>query len=370
MAGLLTTDFADLAGWSSHDHKAALAAFRDSARHFLCHPPKSRKGSAGVADLMQIAAKALELSNDLSSAEARAFFESNFTPMRLEKRGMLTGYYEPVFDGSLTAKGDFSVPLHKRPPDLISLSTEEALKAGFSPETSFARKSSQGLSYHLSRGEVMAGGLAGQALELVWLRNVIDAYIIHIQGSARIRLDDGATMRVTFDGKSGHPYHSLGKTLIEKGIFTPQSITMDALMDYVRALGAEGEALLAENPSYIFFRSVEPVEGQSEEHGPVAAAGIPLLSRRSIAVDRHIHTFGLPIWLETTLPQEKGGNVPFQQLTFAHDTGSAIKGAARADLFVGTGRKAGKLAGQIQQEAAFTCLMPQKASTSREVDHG
>ena len=203
----------------------------------------------------------------------------------------------------------------------------------------------------------MAGGLDGKGLELVWLKTAFEAYIIHIQGSGRIRLEDGTNMRVAFDGKSGHPYRSLGKLLIERGFFTPETISMDALMGFLLDQGAEGLALLGENPSYIFFKGVED-QGAGPSSGPIGAAGVPLQPMRSIAVDRHLHTFGMPFWLETNLPDADSTIAPFEQLVFAQDTGSAIKGAARADLFVGTGDKAGRLAGQLQQDTRFTILMP------------
>ncbi|WP_319533359.1 MltA domain-containing protein [uncultured Cohaesibacter sp.] len=356
MAGRTNIPFADLAGWTSHDHEAAFAAFCASARAILKRPPTSRDGSAHAEDLLAIARAAL-MQEGLGSNEARDFFEAHFTPVAIEGLGLLTGYYEPVFEGSRHKSEDFATPLHKRPADLVALSEAEALAAGFTTETSFARKTAKGLGFHLSRKEVMAGGLDGEGLELVWLRSPHEAYIVHIQGSARIVLEDGSSLRVGFDGKSGHPYKSIGKLLIERGIFTADSISMDAMMDHIEAQGPHGLALLAENPSYIFFKEIPFTQDDTGEKGPIAAAGVPLIPMRSIAVDRHVHTFGTPFWIESSLPEEAGGH-PFTQLVFAHDTGSAIKGPARGDLFTGSGREAGHLAGQLKQATRFVCLMP------------
>ena len=281
----------------------AFAALRHSSTHLLQNPPKTRNRSASGEDLIDIAKCCLAMSPDLDSQSAKpGLFERHFTPMRLPESGTLTGYYEPVFEGRLIPSPDFSCPLHKRPADLIAISTKDALEAGFTPETSFARKDKTGLKFHFSRADVMAGCLDGQGLELVWLKNPLDAYIIHIQGSARIRLEDGSFIRIAFDGKSGHPYQSLGKKLIEQGVFTPETITMDKLIAHLRSQGEDGLAILAANPSYIYFKQVHEIEGQKADDGPIAAAGIPLQSMRSIAVDRHIHTFGLPFWIESTLP--------------------------------------------------------------------
>ena len=369
MAAFVKTGFADLTGWADEDHGAAFAALRHSSSHLLQSPPTTRANSAETKDLLVIAQKVLDCPHAISSQDARDFFESHFQPHRLTQDGLLTGYYQPQFEGRRTRDEDFCHPLHKRPVDLVPLSSTQALQAGFTAETSFARKTQQGYAFHLSRGDIMAGGLDGQDLELIWLKDALDAYVIHIQGSAQIMLEEGEILRVAFDGKSGHPYQSLGKILIKNGIFTADSITMDGLMAYTRAQGKDGLALLAENPSYIFFKQVadEPAQQQGGNQGPVAAAGIPLLPMRSIAVDRHCHTFGLPFWLQTKLPLD-GGERPFNQLVFAHDTGSAIKGTARGDLFVGTGVAAGQLAGALQQKTIFTCLMPKALSQIPEGD--
>ncbi|SNY90510.1 membrane-bound lytic murein transglycosylase A [Cohaesibacter sp. ES.047] len=368
MAGRTNISFADLAGWTSHDHEAAFAAFWHSARAIVTRPPTMRAGSAASEDLVAIARLALECEG-MGRSEARAFFEDHFTPVELTGPELLTGYYEPVFEGRRSANAAFSVPLHKRPSDLIAISADEASTSGFTPETSFARKTPDGLQLHLSRKDIMAGGLDDEGLELVWLKSAIDAYIIHIQGSARIILEDGSQLRVGFDGKSGHPYRSIGKILIEKGVFTPDSISMDTLMEHVRSSGADGLSLLAENPSYIFFKEMPPHEDEDRDMGPIAAAGNALIPMRSIAVDRHVHTFGLPFWLESTIPTDSEP-IPFHQLVFAHDTGSAIKGAARGDLFTGSGPEAGRLAGRLNAHARFVALMPDPSALRPLTDGG
>ncbi|WP_319567551.1 murein transglycosylase A [Cohaesibacter marisflavi] len=364
MAGPENISFSDLAGWRDHDHKAAFAAFCHAVRYLLKSPPTSRAGSARAEDLLAVCEQALlfaeTVDQALDNTQARRFFETHFHPEAIVGPGLLTGYFEPVFEGRLEPDKCFCFPLHKRPDDLVALSEDQALKAGFTAETSFARKGVDGYQFHHSRAEVMAGALDDKHLELVWLKDPFEAYIIHIQGSATIDLGGGRRMRIAFDGKSGHPYRSLGKLLIEKGVFTAETITMDGLIDYVRARGTDGHHFLGENPSYIYFKAINDEADGAQAFGPRAAARVPLVPMRSMAVDRHLHTFGLPFWLQTTLPDASGEDKPFKQMVFAHDTGSAIKGAARGDLFVGTGTEAGACAGKLQQETTFICLMPNR----------
>lgn len=357
MTGAKPIRFDTLPGWHMEDHKAAFAAFHASAPFLLQNPPKPHGDDIDIDALLACAQKALDLGEELPQDQAKLFFEEYFDLANLDEDGFITGYFEPSFDGSRTQSADFPVPLHRKPHDLVMV-TKDHDSAHLSEETSFARQLDDGsLDYHVSRGQVMDGALDESNLELVWLRDWIDAFVIHIQGSARIDLDDGTTMRVAFDGKSGHPYCSLGKRLIDMGIFTIDTITMDKLVAYLRDQGEESQNLLRQNPSYIFFKEQNEL---ALESGPLAAAQIPLLPMRSLAVDRHCRTFGIPIWIETCLPQGKHALAPCKRLFFAHDTGSAIQGESRGDLFVGTGREAGSFAGRIKQQARFTLFLPKK----------
>ncbi len=360
MSDLVPTSFDALEGWNEEDHEAAFAAFRHSASFILNRPPTTREGSAKSEQLLALAQLALDLGERPGADKARDFFEAAFIPHKMGSKGLLTGYYEPCFKGSRRKSPEFSIPLHKRPTDLHPIGAEMAKDAGLSSETSFARQSPQGWSYHVSRAEVYDGALDGQGLELVWLRDPVDAYIIHIQGSARIQLEDGSYLRVGFDGKSGYPYLSIGKVLIENGIFTSDTITMDRLTDWLREQADLGLSVMAQNPSYIFFKEIKDHFASDLNIGPKAAAGVPLLAQRSLAVDRTLHTFGMPIWLNTKLPISQG-DCYLNKLVLAHDTGSAIKGQARGDLFCGTGQEAGRLAGELKQATQFTLLFPNLA---------
>ncbi len=284
------------------------------------HPPKTRSLGTDAAALAAL----LDRATSISSADARAFFEREFVRYAISLAGFFTGYYEPEVAGSLTRTAEFTVPLHRVPADL--------------PE-------------ERDRAAVMAGALEGQNLELVWLRDPVDAFFIHIQGAARIALPDGRSLRVTYAAKSGHPYTPIGRVLIEKGALTRETADMAGIRAWLAAHPAEMPAILAANRSYIYFREA-PVADASQ--GPIAAAKVPLMANRSLAVDRLIHTFHTPVWIETTVPS--GGT--FRHLMVAHDTGSAIVGPARGDIFFGSGDAAGAIAGAMRAAGRFVVLLP------------
>ena len=332
---------ASLPGWAADDHAAALDTFRLTAERHLERPFRSRPVSplSGFDDVA---------SASLSATDARAFFETWFEPRTLGS-GKLTGYYEPVVQASAERTSEFSIPLHARPPELVA--TEPPMRYG-------VRVGGVVRPYH-DRGAIQAGALDGRGLEIAWLRGAVDAFIIHVQGSARLAMRDGTVRRVSYAAKSGHDYSSLGAVMLarlrERAPDTPATaVTADKLSAWLRGLGDELPAVLALNRSYIFF-AIAP----AGDEGPVAAAKVPLTAGRSLAVDRNLHSFGLPFWIETDgpLPDEAA---PTRRLMVAQDTGSAILGEARGDLFVGSGDEAGRIAGAVNHPTRFTVLMPRR----------
>lgn len=286
---------------------------------------------------------------DVAAEHARAFFEAEFTPHIVSGDGFFTGFYEPEAAGSLTRTAEFAVPLHRPPADLVEI--EPGSVAGLGPGFRFARKTAAGFAEHHDRADVMAGALAGQNLEFVWLRDPVDAFFIHVQGAARIRLPDGSSLRVTYAAKSGHDYTPIGRAVADKAGIPREAITMQAIRAWLAAHPADIPAVLAANRSYIYFREA-PVDDAAL--GPVAAAKVPLTANRSLAVDRTVHTFHTPVWVETTLPS----GAPFQHLMVAQDTGSAIVGPARGDIFFGSGDAAGAIAGAMRAPGRFIVLLP------------
>jgi membrane-bound lytic murein transglycosylase A len=219
----------------------------------------------------------------------------------------------------------------------------------------WGRQVASGYQAFPDREAIMDGALEGQGLELAYLADPVDLFFIHIQGSARLAMTDGSVQRINFAGKSGHPYTPIGRTLVQRGLMDLDDITMDSLRTWLEVASPEDQrSVLVTNRSYIFF-SMQPDE--APDLGPTAAAGAPLTAGRSLAVDRHLHTFGTPIYVTSTtsLP---GEHQLLNRLMIAQDTGSAIVGPARGDIFIGSGDHAGHVAGQINQPVSFVVLMP------------
>lgn len=359
-AGREIARFGDLAGWADDDHAAAFAAFFRSAEAMVANPPADGALRVTGASLAKVAAAALECpAARTDKTLARTFFETHFAPARVnDSSAFLTGYYEPEVAGSLRPDAQFRFPLYRRPDDLINVDPT-SMPEGWDPGMIFGRKTEDGIVPYHDRPAIMDGALAGRGLELVYLADPIDVFFIHVQGSATIRLTDGARLRVAYAAKSGHLYTSIGKKLIERGIATPATMTLAYLRNWLAAHPDEADALMRENRSYVFFQALDQT-ALDPDLGAIAAAGVQITPGRSLAVDRALHTYGMPIWLEAQLPIGADGAVePFRRLMVAQDTGSAIVGAARGDIFFGTGSAAGEIAGRIRhQPEAFVMLVP------------
>lgn len=317
--------FASLPGWDRENHAAAFAAFR--------HGCSALSRDAKLAPAPRVAcAVAAKLGGPVGERAAKTFFERNFRPMRVETQGggFFTAYFEPEFRGSLRRSQRFNTPLLARPDDLGT------------------RKP------YFDREEIERGALARRHLELVWL-DPVDAFFIHIQGSGRIRLPDGRVLRVGFDGRNSLPYTPIGRTLIERGALTADTVSMQTIRAWLEANPAQAAEVMRENRSYIFFK-ILPDRPLSE--GPVGGAGLPLLPRRSLAVDHRLWPYGLPVFVDTQLP----GGGAFRHLLIAEDTGTAIRGPARGDIFLGSGTEAGDEAGLMKHSGDFIVLMPREAA--------
>jgi membrane-bound lytic murein transglycosylase A len=350
--------FDTLPGWRQDDKSSAFEAFTRCARHVLEKPYKS--GALGVdfaafAEAYQ-AARQTSLS---SSADAHAFFETHFVPMRVEAeaggRGFVTGFYEPDAEASPVRTERFAVPLLSRPADLVDIDDENR-PAGFDPYLAFGRTTNTGIVEYFDRSAIERGALAGQGLEIAWLEDKVDAFFIHVQGAARLQMTDGTLRRVTYAAKSGQRFTGPGRILAELGEIPLAEVTMQSIRRWLRDHPGRVDEILWQNRSFIFFRAaaVEDVA-----LGPVAAAKVPLTPGRSIAVDRLLHTFGTPFYIDAPSLTVFQGS-PFRRLMIAQDTGSAITGPARGDLFAGSGAVAGDIAGVVRHPADFYALVPRR----------
>ncbi|MCP4382537.1 MAG: transglycosylase [Hyphomicrobiales bacterium] len=346
-------DFDHLPGWTADDHAAALSAFAGGADVLADHPPKPR--ASGIA-VPLLAERIREAANqgDTGAAAARRFFETRFEAYAVapdRSSAFFTGYYEPVVAGTRTPSSTFAHPIYARPGDLVDIDPD-CLPSGFETGSRFGQQRTDGsLSPYPDRAAIRSGVLADRGLELVYLADPVDVFFIHIQGSARIRLIEGGEMRVTYAAKSGHPYTPIGRVLIEMGVLPPGGATMATIRRWLADNPGDADAVMARNRSYIFFRETPVADANL---GPVAAAKVPLTPGRSLAVDRLIHTFHTPVWVDTRLPDDQS----FRRLMIAHDTGSAIVGAGRGDIFIGSGGAAGKIAGALQSTGRFVVLFP------------
>jgi membrane-bound lytic murein transglycosylase A len=351
--------WAQIDGWMVDDHLAAFNAFQVSCQPFRkIKEPHDERPVYNA--LWQVCRRAATV-KPANAQAARAFFEDNFRPVRIsrlgEPQGFLTGYFEPIVQGSRFPNPEFHVPLYRRPPDLVA--------AGHKPGAdNFPNKSAlvgrfneknEIVPYH-DRGAIEEGALDGQKLEICWLRDPFEALSISIQGSARVILEDGTPLRINYDAHNGYPYTAVGRVLIERNLVPRDEMSMQRIRDWMAANPDEAPKIRATNRSFIFFR----ITGLSNDGEPVGAQGVPLVPLRSIAVDK-LHVYGTPFFIDASLPIDSAKpTTPFRRLMIAQDTGSAIVGPARADLYWGAGDEAGRISGRIRHPGRFVMLLPRE----------
>lgn len=327
---LTAVSFTELPGWQSDRQAEALAALRRSCAALVAQPvdrPLGANGVGGTVDQWRAACTAAQSTKD---DDARGYFERQFRAYRVQavdgKEGLFTGYYEPSLRGSKMRGGRYTVPIYRRPPDWDP-------KGGPYPD----------------RAAIEAGALAGKKLELVWAEDPIDVFFLQVQGSGRIELPSGQIMRVGYAGDNGRKYVPIGRILIERGIYRPEEVSLQTIREWLRANPKQAPSLMRENPRYIFFRVLDT-------DGPMGASGVVLSPGRSLAIDPAFMPMGAPLWLDTTWPGPDAK--PLRRLVVAQDTGVAIKGAVRGDVFWGPGPDAERYAGQMRQPGSYFLLLP------------
>ena len=356
-AALEPTEWRDLDGWGGDDHASAFATFQASCRPIVRSKPLN-DGRPVRAALQTVCARAVK-AGSLGRTAARQFFEDNFLPVRIRKlgdaAGFLTGYYEPIVDGSRFPTREFTVPLYRRPPDLLAAGATQP--GGPFPNTgrTFRRTADGELVPYYDRGEIEDGALDGRHLEICWLRNATDALFIQIQGSARVKLEDGTMLRLNYDAHNGYPYMPVGRVLIDRNIIPREEMSMHRIREWMQTNPDDARDVRRQNRSMVFFRIV----GLNDDGEPLGAQGIRLSAGRSIAVDKALHVYGTPFFIAADLPLAgPNASTPFRRTMIAQDTGSAIVGPARADLYFGAGDEAGQIAGRVRQPGQFALLLP------------
>jgi membrane-bound lytic murein transglycosylase A len=331
-------------------------------RNNSTHPQPTAHVRPIQAALEEVCVRAIKAGR-LKSEVARQFFETNFVPARIHRlgdaAGFITGYYEPIVEGSRFPTGEFNVPLYRRPRDLVAPGIPDG---GPFPNTgrAFRRTATGELVPYYDRGEIEDGALDGQHLEICWLRTAAEALTIQIEGSARVRLEDGTILRISYDAHNGYPFVPVGRALIERNLVQRSEMSTERIREWMRDNPEGAKEIHRHNRSVVFFRIV----GLDHDTEAIGAQGIPLSPGRSIAVDKGLHVFGTPFFIEAELPLASPlGQSSFRRIMIAQDTGSAIVGPARADLYFGAGDHAGQVAQRIRHNGRFTILLPRELNS-------
>ncbi|HVY03075.1 MAG TPA: MltA domain-containing protein, partial [Caulobacterales bacterium] len=346
--------FADLPGWKNANPQSALEAFRRSCAILTGRPAGEKlTGYGGTAgDWRGVCAEAM---NSVSgAAAARGFFERSFNVFRVRagqvREGLFTGYYEPQLRGSRTRHGPYRTPVYGTPADLVTVDLAQ-FPAALSKERIAGRLDGHKLVPYATRAEIDAGGLA-PAPVLFYADDEVSVFFLHIQGSGRVVFDDGKVERVAYDGQNGWPYTAIGRTLIHMGAIPREAMSMQAIRDWLKAHPQRARKVMESDASFVFFREL-PVGDPSL--GAPGAQGVPLTPMASIAVDRKLHPFGAPFYIATRTPDS---GAPLDRLFIAQDTGGAIAGPVRADIFFGFGPDAEGQAGAMKQQGEMFVLLP------------
>lgn len=359
---LLPVSFASLPGWEEDQLWESVPALRRSCEKFGRMKETKLIGPQGIGgqagDWKPICTQAYSLVEG-DSDQARQFYESSFQPYLVSDlkkdssaRGLFTGYYEAGLHGAMSQGGVYQTPLYKRPKDLVLIGLGQ-FKNDWRGKRLAGKLEGGRVVPYATRAEIEAGKLRGKNLELVWVDDPVDAFFLHIQGSGRVSFSDGSSMRVGYDGHNGHDYTSIGRILIDRGEVSKKDMSMQAIREWLAKNPDKGQDLMRENGSFIFFRELKG-------EGPIGAQGVVLTPGRSLAVDRRHMALGLPMWLHTftdPLNPEK----PISRLVVAQDTGGAIKGVVRGDVFWGFGEEAADRAGKMKEAGSFFVLLPQNS---------
>lgn len=349
--------FSDLDGWAGDDHAAAFRAFLATCDPLLDGRAALRDALPAPESLKEICGRARARSTSLPAAEARAFFEDNFAPIDIRPQGgsgFLTAYFEPEIRASPVRTAEFPIPVLGRPADLETLKQGET-RPGLDPALQAARRVAGGFEPYPDRAAIWAGALDGQGFEIAWLRDHAELFIVQVQGSARLVLPGGKRARLTYAGRNGHSYTSIGRKLVESGEIALEDMSLARLMAWLRSDPPRGRRLMEENRSYVFFARDDSA---APDLGPIGGAGVPLTPGRSLAIDRMLWPYGLPVFIDAAPLTPAGPRARIARLMIAQDTGSAIVGPARGDYFMGSGAEAGARAGLVRDTMRFVVLWP------------
>ena len=358
---LLESSFDELPGWKVDDLDGVALALRRSCEVLARRPddrPLSSTGLGGSTGDWRPLCDGVSSSTSGKDLKRLLLLETRPWVMQDGEKteGLLTGYYEPSLRGSRTPSEVFRTPLYRKPPELVSVEL-----GSFRDDLRGLRVAGQvsagRLEPYPDRKELETGSLAGRGLELVWVDNAVDAFFLHIQGSGRVELEGGGELRLGYAGQNGHSYRAIGRELVDRGEMVLEEVSMQSIRAWLEANPEKASGVMESNPSYVFFRELSG-------DGPLGSQGVALTPGRSLAVDRSFVPLGVPVWVDSTVPslsaQEEEPSL--QRLFVAQDTGGAIRGPLRGDVFWGHGAEAAEVAGRMRQRARMWLLLPRHLS--------
>lgn len=354
--------FSDLPGWADDALEEAIPPLLRSCSKLLASSDDEQVGRTAVGGLVVDWRRACKRAGELAKGDragARALFETEFVPLLAknndEPMGKLTGYYETALRGSKRRHGKYQTPLYRPPHDLVTVDLSKFISDGKGRQL-VGRLVGGRLEPYDTRAQIVGGSLAKQRLELIWVDDPIDAFYVQIQGSGKVTLDTGGEVRIGFAGKNGRPYTAIGKVLVQQGILTTNAASMQGIREYLLAHPERADEVMNANESYVFF---DFVQGD----GPMGTEGVALIGGRSLAVDREYIPLAAPIWLDTTSPiAGKAEEQPLRRLVIAQDTGGAIRGPVRGDVFWGGDAAAAEVAGRMNSRGRYFVLLPVAAA--------
>ncbi len=356
---LTKVSFSYLPDWGKDDAKGFTVAFLRSCKRILKKPPNQTFGvlkQAGTYGDWQILCSKFTENAPYSPHSLHLFFETYFTPYLVSAGnnsvGLFTGYYEASLNGSRIKKAPYIYPLHKRPDDLIMVQLGDFRK-GLKGDRIAGRVVNGRLKPYEERADIISGNWlhSHDKQVLLWVDDAVDAFFVQIQGSGVVQMGDGSIMRIGYAGQNGHPYYAIGRELIKIGALTKENVSMQSIRKWLEDNPARANEIMNSNKSYVFFREII---GEA----PLGAEGIALTAERSLAVDRTVLSYGLPLWVDIEKPTSKAKNI--RRLMVAQDTGGAIKGAVRGDVFWGYGEKAENMAGEMKSKGRYWVLLPKR----------
>ena len=354
---LKEVSFNDLPDWKRDNFKTLPTAFKKSCERVKKASPDKKFGalaeSGTYGDWKEPCERFLAL-EDTDNQTLHNFFETYFTPHAVyadnKRDGLFTGYYEASLRGSRTKSKEYSVPLFKRADDLVMVQLGQ-FREDLKGRRIAGRVVGGNLKPYESREEIVAGDWPHNDQVLVWVDDPVEAFFVQIQGSGVVRLDDGGVMRIGYAGQNGHPYYAIGRELIKRGELTKENVSLQTIRAWLAENPSQANEIMNTNASYVFFKELEG-------EGPIGGEGVALTAGRSLAVDRSLFSYGMPVWTDIESPV---GDGRLRKMMIAQDTGGAIRGPVRGDVFWGYGEKAEEIAGGMKSQGRYWILLPKKA---------